>query len=250
MRNTLSSRFLDRLWEIQGQRGFTNVTLARMIGVSQSYLSRLKTGKRARVSLEVVYTAACRFPELAVFLTPAELTASDEDVPSRNGRKGVVRVTVAERLERLSIPEPNSGCTLWLGSLDAGGYGKVKGVDTQAPQMAHRVAYETFVGPIPEGLQIDHLCRNRACINPQHLEPVTPLVNMQRSLAVRGRLTACKRGHPFDTENTYRTNKGGRVCRTCNLAHHRAKQHGIPLTDAMQVEARRYAERQIRQECT
>lgn len=125
--------------------------------------------------------------------------------------------SMAERLVNLSIPEPNSGCTLWLGSLDRDGYGQVAlGPRGASPAMAHRAAYETFVGPIPQGLEIDHTCTNRACINPFHLEPVTHLENVHRGRLVQ---ETCGRGHLFDEANTYsRTNASGRIgrrCRTC-----------------------------------
>jgi len=90
--------------------------------------------------------------------------------------------------------------------------------------VAHRFAYELLVGPIPEGLELDHLCRNRACVKvtpddhgPAHLEPVTKRENILRGEGMgarHARQTHCKRGHPFDEANTYWWN-GYRACRTC-----------------------------------
>jgi hypothetical protein len=81
---------------------------------------------------------------------------------------------------------------------------------------AHRWAYEAFVGPIPEGLEIDHLCRNRACVNPAHLDPVTHQENMSRGKAAR--MTHCHKGHPFDEANTRMEAYGSRRCKECNNA--------------------------------
>lgn len=110
-------------------------------------------------------------------------------------------------------------CWLWIGALDkgygrfgAGGrYGKV----VRAP----RWAYEFCVGPIPRGLTIDHLCRIPACVNPDHLEPVTMRVNVLRGetiVALNARKTHCPQGHPYNAENTYRDRiHGKRTCRIC-----------------------------------
>lgn len=92
---------------------------------------------------------------------------------------------------------------------------------------AHRRAYELLVGPIPDGLQLDHLCRNRACVNPDHLEPVTGSVNVRRGSTIpitnarqRGK-THCPAGHPYDETNT--GDNGGRSWRRC-LACHAARE--------------------------
>jgi hypothetical protein len=108
-------------------------------------------------------------------------------------------------------------CWEWTAKIGNSGYGRVT-VDGRV-SYAHRFSYEAFVGPVPEGLQLDHLCRNTVCVRPDHLEPVTPAMNTHRSRLTIGAINAakrdCKRGHPFDEVNTYITTAGRRVCRTC-----------------------------------
>jgi hypothetical protein len=93
------------------------------------------------------------------------------------------------------------------------------------PKRAHRFAYEELVGPIPEGLTLDHLCRNPPCVNPDHLEPVTQAENRRRAAAA---ITHCPQGHEYDEKNTRIDSKGARVCRACvnarTGAYHRDKR--------------------------
>lgn len=94
--------------------------------------------------------------------------------------------------------------------------------------MAHRVAYEMLVGPIPDGMQLDHLCRNRCCVNPEHLEPVTCRENLMRGTGHAARNAAkthCPQGHPYDDENTGFNKSGGRYCKTCNREGVLARYH-------------------------
>lgn len=127
------------------------------------------------------------------------------------------------------------GCWLWTARISKDGYGRIN-VDG-APRNAHRVAYELFVGPIPPGHQIDHLCHtddetcpggddclHRRCVNPAHLEPVTGPENNRRSsspTAVNGRKTECSKGHRYDEANTYVRPDGYRDCRECRREHSR-----------------------------
>lgn len=108
-------------------------------------------------------------------------------------------------------------CWLWTGTSADGRYGRFHLLGRN--YQAHRWAYEQLVGPIPEGLQLDHLCRVTLCVNPDHLEPVTGRVNTLRGntiQAANAAKTHCKHGHPFDEANTYiRASDNGRICRTC-----------------------------------
>jgi hypothetical protein len=110
-------------------------------------------------------------------------------------------------------------CWNWTGALD-NGYGRFQGGPRGSKvHRAHRLAYELLVGPIPEGLVLDHLCRNRRCVNPDHLEPVTNRINVLRGegwAASRARQTHCIHGHEFTPANTYVDPKRGtRGCREC-----------------------------------
>lgn len=113
--------------------------------------------------------------------------------------------------------EVGLGCWEWRAARTGGGYGYIHWDGRTC--LAHRVVYELLRGPIDAGLVIDHLCRNRGCVNPVHLEPVTERVNILRGnspWALGSKQTHCKRGHPFDEENTYvRPDRGARVCRAC-----------------------------------
>lgn len=140
-------------------------------------------------------------------------------------------------------PEPNTGCWLWTYALNPNGYGQ------HAPKYgvnipAHRAMYEAVKGRIPAGLELDHLCRQRSCVNPDHLEPVTHTVNVRRAVApdrkIGGRgfgganlqKTHCPQGHPYSGPNLRIVRAGrcstatGRQCRECarirdNLRHGR-----------------------------
>lgn len=111
------------------------------------------------------------------------------------------------------------GCWQWQASLGADGYGRIQ--IAKVSHRAHRLMWEYVVGPIPEGLQIDHLCRNRACVNPDHLEPVTQRQNILRGESPSARhaiKTHCPQGHAYSVDNTYVSPAGQRFCRTCRRA--------------------------------
>lgn len=130
-------------------------------------------------------------------------------------RTGHVFVSLEERLWRKISPEPNTGCWLWTGADNGAGYGTLTfGHSKRA--YAHRVSYEHFVGPIPDGLQLDHKCRVPCCVNPDHLEPVSNAENTRRGAlsALRPPRETCKRGHKLAL-TAYVDSQGHTQCREC-----------------------------------
>ncbi|MEV0438955.1 HNH endonuclease signature motif containing protein [Streptomyces spectabilis] len=133
--------------------------------------------------------------------------------------------------------DADGGCWEWTGHVKPNGYGQVR--INRRPLHAHRVAYEAVHGPIPEGLVLDHLCRRRNCVNPDHLEPVTTRTNVLRGsgpAARNARRTHCLRGHAFDAANTYVTPNGARNCRTCRTDRRRTgrTRRGVTRAPACQ----------------
>jgi hypothetical protein len=127
-----------------------------------------------------------------------------------------VRLWLAAMRERLrkAVAIDDAGCWVWQRALTRTGYGHI---NARGDQLAHRVSYRAFTGPIPDGMQLDHLCRNRACINPAHLEPVDNRENVLRGTgptALNARKTHCIRGHELSPENVY-DREGGRHCKVC-----------------------------------
>jgi hypothetical protein len=130
--------------------------------------------------------------------------------------------TPLDRFESKVIPEPNTGCWLWVGATDRNGYGSFRGEKPLINVKPHRWSYEHFVGPIPEGLTLDHKCETPQCVNPAHLQPVTLRENILRgstnASAVNARRSLCVHGHrlvpsPFPSES------GRRRCMQCLKTH-------------------------------
>jgi hypothetical protein len=137
-------------------------------------------------------------------------------------RAAYIRGSLEQRFwPKVDKSGPN-GCWVWTAFEYGKGYGGIN-IGGGRIDYAHRVAYRLVVGPIPDDLQLDHLCRNRRCVNPEHLEPVTTRVNLLRGegpTGQRARQTHCKYGHPFDEQNTRRHSRyGTRVCKRCDADH-------------------------------
>lgn len=155
-------------------------------------------------------------------------------------RSGPPETPAVDRFAKL-VALVDSGCLEWIGGATLGGYGTfavAPGRTNPKREMAHRWSYEHHVGPIPEGFDIDHLCRNRLCVNPNHLEPVTRAENVRRAFVC---VTHCPSGHAYDDANTYvRPGTNSRRCRACSYAR--------DLKRAPARNAKRRAKRQIERE--
>lgn len=116
--------------------------------------------------------------------------------------------------ERVTPKLDDAGCWEWTGHITPDGYGRYSLPDKLGNILAHRWAYELFIGPIPDGLTLDHLCRVKTCVNPYHLEPVSARVNVQRAQS-----NFCKRGHSL--QDSYKWH-GTRNCRPCHNIRNQA----------------------------
>lgn len=145
------------------------------------------------------------------------------------------------------IQVDDNGCWVWQRMVTPSGYGRV--YYRRATYAAHRFMYTIFKGPIPDNLVLDHLCRNRACCNPDHLEPVTISENVKRGNApnyVTHRERVCRRGHAVTGDNALRTSDGFTKCRECDNANQRRryerkrKAAGHTYTPNLKLQARPY----------
>lgn len=164
--------------------GETQAAVARDYGVSDSIICRIVSGAYRRV----------------------ERPSPTERFWKKVDRRGAV-----------PVGRPELGpCWIWLAAGNGADYGKIF-VDGKL-MLAHVFSWREEHGPVPDGLELDHLCRVTRCVNPRHLEPVTPRENALRGESVfarNARKTHCHAGHPFDEKNTYVTRRGFRQCRAC-----------------------------------
>ncbi len=135
--------------------------------------------------------------------------------------KSRVRKPLDLRARLFKYTSITPGCWLWVGFRNPLGYGHIS--INKRPHQAHRVMYELFKGPIPDGLTLDHLCRNPSCVNPDHLDPVTMRENTLRGIgpsAMNAVKMLCKRGHPFIVRKS-----GGRKCQECSNLKQRERRN-------------------------
>lgn len=152
------------------------------------------------------------------------------------GIKGFVQQDQEARFWGKVTKSAGEGCWEWRAAMTSNGYGSFHNPGGSA--VAHRYAWERQNGPVPEGMELDHLCRNRSCVRPDHLEPVSHQENMRRAprhvFGGNRYKTHCPKGHPYDDANTYVPPKGGRVCRQCKIDKRPLKNAGVRARKAAQ----------------
>lgn len=138
-------------------------------------------------------------------------------------------MNITEKIRQTVEYDTNGGCWLWRGWVSPEGYGKGYDPKIKRNKPAHRLSYESFVGPIPDGLVIDHLCRVRSCVNPAHLRVATNTENVMCGVGITAKnavKTHCPKGHAYEGDNLL-VFKGWRQCRICR--HHQTQRRAEKL---------------------
>jgi hypothetical protein len=204
----------------------TTLEVAGMPSLS-TYAPRDKFSRTTPAQVEVACTTCGR----PLFLMPARVRRAKRFFCDKRCYAGYSAVSLVPRLFS-RVDRQANGCWRWTGAIDQQGYGRIDvGAPSHTMVYVHRVMYELHRGAIPAGLHIDHLCRNRWCCNPDHLEAVTSGENFRRGMspsAVQARSSFCIRGHEFTPDNTRIYRNGRRVCMQCQREHWRKwrEQHG------------------------
>src|ERR1039458_2266809 len=135
------------------------------------------------------------------------------------------RMSLIERLMGRFMAVTETGCWIWLGALDWYGYGKVSFKSRNL--LAHRAMYEQTMGRVPPGMELDHTCRVRCCVNPRHMEPVTHAENIRRGNGGSNQWLklCCPKGHPYSGTTKLPGGKVARICRVCISQRAKQKEH-------------------------
>lgn len=163
---------------------------------------------------------------------PVSHESADITTIHRQCDQGALEMSAPAEFRFWSLVEKTSGCWPWHGKPNTYGYGRIRAVGRR--YAAHVFSFLMHGGVIPNGLQLDHICRNRMCVNPEHLEPVSLVTNVMRGMSPmsqNARKTHCKRGHLLSRDNVIPRPRG-RECRTCRQWYRFKLLHGRPHPDA------------------
>lgn len=181
------------------------------------------------------YSGGIALTHIEVIPDAADPTPERGDVSSEPTAEGLTEAVDRFLAKTMRAP---SGCLIWIAAVSDRGYGLFSLAGKMLP--AHRFSHMAFVGEIPDGYQVDHLCRRRRCVEPMHLQAVTPRINTMRGMGPTARnATAekCPQGHPYSDENTYR-HRGKRYCRICQRERRRERDKARVLTPEQKARKR------------